>query len=153
MKQGFIILAIVVLIMLYVLSKTQAAQRLKVTVGVPDPKEISGKGGALSFILPIRIQNPTGTAIRLKGVDFDVNSAGKYLGNALLTQSVSLAANQTTTLLVRVTLSYLDLLAAAGSILNIFKGGKANLELDGTIYAEGFQLPYKTNFDFDIPKL
>lgn len=151
MRTWIIAFVIVLVIGLYVLSKTQAAKRLKVTVGLP--REVSGQGGALSFILPVIIQNPTQTAIRLKGVDFDVNSSGKYLGNALLTQSVSLAANQTTSLPVRVTLSYFDLLSAAGSILNILKGGKANLELDGTIFAEGFQLPYKTNFDFDIPKL
>ena len=150
MKQGIIILAIVLILALYVLNKVSTARQLEFTVGVP--RQFSLQGGSVSFDLPLIAQNVSSGTVNVKSADFDVMSAGKFLGKALVTSPTTITPNGNTTLTVKVNISYFDLLTAAGSIINAFKGGKVNLTLDGLVYAEGFQVPIKKAFDIDLPK-
>jgi LEA14-like dessication related protein len=151
MKKSFILIALVVVIALWILYKVNTAQRLDYQLGLP--KEISLKGGQLSFLLPLRIINPSGGAINLKGVQADVNTAGKYLGRATIDSPVRIGPRSETVINVAVAVQYADLLTAVGDIWTKLKGGKVGLEIDGLIYAEGFQIPIKNSFDFTLPKL
>jgi LEA14-like dessication related protein len=103
--------------------------------------------------LPLRIINPSGGAINLKGVQADVNTAGKYLGRATIDSPVRIGPRSETVINVAVAVQYADLLTAVGDIWTKLKGGKVGLEIDGLIYAEGFQIPIKNSFDFTLPKL
>ncbi|GAB3754625.1 LEA type 2 family protein [Spirosoma pomorum] len=150
MKKGFIIVALVVLLALYILNKVNTAKQLEFTVAAP--RNVSLKGGALSFDLPLIAANVASGSIRVKAIDMDVLSAGKYLGKAVMSTPTTIQPTAQTTLLVRVTVSYFDLLTAAGGIVNLFKQGKASLMLDGLVYAEGFQVPVKQSFEFELPK-
>ncbi|CCH52362.1 hypothetical protein BN8_01358 [Fibrisoma limi BUZ 3] len=151
MKQGFIILAIVLMLVLYILNKVNTAKQLEFNVGLP--KNISLKGGQISFDLPLNTQNVSSGSVNVKSADFDVLSAGKFLGKALVLQPTTITPKGQTTLPVRVTISYFDLLSAAGSIVNLFKSGKIGLTLDGLVYAEGFQVPVKQSFEFDYKQI
>ncbi|GAB3970820.1 hypothetical protein GCM10028806_19530 [Spirosoma terrae] len=151
MKKGFIVLVFVLLIALYILNKVSTARQLEFSVGLP--RQFSLQGGAVTFELPLIAQNVSSGSVNIKSADFDVMSAGKFLGKALITSPVTINPNGTTTLPVKVTVSYFDLLTAAGSIVNIFKSGKVNLTLDGLVYAEGFQIPVKQSFDFDTKSI
>jgi LEA14-like dessication related protein len=151
MKKSFLLIALVVVIALWILYKVNTAQRLDYQLGLP--KEVSLKGGQLSFLLPLRIINPSGGAINLKGVQADVNTAGKYLGRATIDSPVRIGPRSETVINVAVAVQYADLLTAVGDIWTKLKGGKVGLEIDGLIYAEGFQIPIKNSFDFTLPKL
>ncbi len=151
MKKRFIILAIVVFVALWILYKVNTAQRLDYQIGLP--KEISVKNGQVSFLLPMRIINPSGGTINLKGVQADVNTAGNYLGRATVSEPVTILPRSETVVNVAVAVQYADLLAASGGIWSTLKGGKIGLEIDGLIYAEGLQIPVKNGFDFQLPKL
>jgi LEA14-like dessication related protein len=151
MKKSFLMIALVVVIALWILYKVNTAQRLDYQLGLP--KEVSLKGGQLSFLLPLRIINPSGGAINLKGVQADVNTAGKYLGRATIDSPVRIGPRSETVINVAVAVQYADLLTAVGDIWTKLKGGKVGLEIDGLIYAEGFQIPIKNSFDFTLPKL
>jgi LEA14-like dessication related protein len=150
MKKGFIILVIVLIIALYILNKVSTARQLEFTVGLP--QHFSLQGGNISFDLPLKAQNVSSGSINVKSADFDVMSAGKFLGKALITSPQTITPNGATILIVKVNISYFDLLTAAGSLINQFKGGKVGLLIDGLIYAEGFQVPLKQSFDIDLPK-
>ncbi|GAB3999533.1 hypothetical protein GCM10028807_50030 [Spirosoma daeguense] len=150
-KKTFILLAIIVLVALWILYKVNTAQRLDYQVGLP--KQISVKGGELSFLLPLRIINPSGGSINLKGVQADVNTAGKYLGRATVSEAVTIEPRSETVVNVAVAVQYADILNAAGGFWETLKGGKVGLEIDGVIYAEGFQIPMKSSFEFPVPKL
>ena len=147
MKKGFIIIAIVLLITLYIANKINTAKQLEFSVGIP--KNVSLQTGALTFILPLKVQNVLATSLRVKALDFDILSAGKSLGKALLTTPVTIAGNGFTIINVNVSIGALDLLQAASSIVNLFKSGKVNLTLDGLVYAEGFQVPINQSFELD----
>jgi|GEM_PF-6564341 len=151
MKQGLIIMAIVLMIVLYILNKVNTAKQLEFNVGLP--KNVSLKGGQISFDLPLNTQNVSSGSVNVKSADFDVLSAGKFLGKALVLQPTTITPKGQTTLPVRVTISYFDLLTAAGSIINLFKSGKIGLTLDGLVYAEGFQVPVKQSFEFDYKQI
>jgi LEA14-like dessication related protein len=151
MKKSFLMIALVVVIALWILYKVNTAQRLDYQLGLP--KEVSLKGGQLSFLLPLRIINPSGGAINLKGVQADVNTAGKYLGRATIDSPVRIGPRSETVINVAVAVQYADLLTAVGDIWTKLKGGKVGLDIDGLIYAEGFQIPIKNSFDFTLPKL
>jgi LEA14-like dessication related protein len=151
MKKSFLLIALVVVIALWILYKVNTAQRLDYQLGLP--KEISLKGGQLSFLLPLRIINPSGGAINLKGVQADVNTAGNYLGRATIDSPVRIGPRSETVINVAVAVQYADLLTAVGDIWTKLKGGKVGLEIDGLIYAEGLQIPIKNSFDFTLPKL
>ncbi len=151
MKKGFIVLAIVAIIALYILNKVNTARQLEFSVGTP--REVSLKGGALTFQLPLTAANVTSGSIRVKAIDMDVYTAGKYIGKATMSTPVTIVPAANTTLLVNVRIEYFDLLTAAGSIVNVFKSGAVSLKLDGLVYAEGFQVPVVQTFDFTIPKL
>jgi len=150
MKKGLIVLAIVVIIALYILNKVNTAKQLEFTVGTP--RNVSLKGGAVSFDLPLIAANVAQGSIRVKSIDMDVYSAGKYLGKAVMSTPTVIQPATQTTLLVHVNIGYFDLVTAAGSIVNLFSQGKASLTLDGLVYAEGFQVPVKQSFDFELPK-
>ncbi len=150
MKKGFIVLAVVLIIGLYILQKVNTAKQLEFTVGTP--RNVSGRGGNVTFDLPIQAHNVAQGSIRVKSVDFDVLSAGKYLGKATMTTPVVIAPASKTVFTVNVTISYFDLITAVSSIINLFKAGKVTLVLDGLVYAEGFQVPVKQSFEFDVPK-
>lgn len=150
MKKGFIIIAVVLIILLYAVNKVNTAKQLEFTVGIP--KNFSLKGGNISFDLPIKAHNVSSGSVRIKSLDFDVLSAGKFLGKAIMSQPTTVVPNGDTVLPVNVSVSYFDLLTAASSIISWFKGGKVNLTLDGLVYAEGFQVPVKQSFDLDVPK-
>ena len=150
MKKGIIILAVVVIVLLYVVNKVNTAKQLEFTVGLP--RNVSLKGGALTFQLPLNAANVAQGSIRVKSIDMDVFSAGKYLGKAVMVTPTVIQPASQTTLMVNVNIGYFDLLTAAGSIVNLFKQGKATLSLDGLVYAEGVQLPVKQSFDFELPK-
>ncbi|GAB3282377.1 hypothetical protein GCM10027347_58640 [Larkinella harenae] len=150
MKKGFIILAIVVILILFIMNKVNTAKQLEFTIGVP--KNFSLKGGNISFDLPIKARNVSSGSVRIKSLDFDVLSAGKFLGKAIMGTATTVTPNGDTILPVSVSISYFDLLTAAGSIFNWFKAGKVNLSLDGLVYAEGFQVPVRQSFDMDVPK-
>ncbi|GAB2585765.1 LEA/WHy family protein [Spirosoma areae] len=151
MNKRLIILALVVFIALWILYKVNTATRLDYQIGLP--KEISLKGGQLSFLLPLRVINPSGGTINLKGVQADINTAGQYLGRATIDSPVRIGPRQETVINVAVAVQYFDLVNAAGGIWTTLKGGKVGLEIDGLIYAEGFQIPIKNGFDFQLPKL
>lgn len=150
MKKGFIIFLIVGVILLWVLNKVNTARQIEFTIGVP--KQFQLTGSSLSFDLPMLAQNISSGSIRVNSADFDVISAGKFLGKALITSPTTITPNGTTTLPVRVTIGYLDLLAAATSIFNLFKSGTVGITIDGLVYAEGFQVPVKQSIDIPIPK-
>ena len=151
MKKGFIILAIVVLLLLYILNKVNTAKQLEFTVGLP--RNVSLQGGQISFDLPMQSANISQGSINIKSADFDVLSAGKFLGKARIVEPVTIRPTSQTTLIAKVSISYFDLLTAAGSIFNALKSGKVGLTLDGLVYAEGFQVPVKNSFDFDTKGL
>jgi hypothetical protein len=150
MKKGLIILAVVLIIGLYILNKVNTAKQLEFTVGAP--RNVSLKGGALSFDLPLIAANVASGSIRVKSIDMDVFSAGKYLGKAVMATPTVIQPATQTTLLVHVNIGYFDLLTAVGGIVNLFKQGKVSLTLDGLVYAEGFQVPVKQSFEFEVPK-
>ncbi|WP_229367778.1 NDR1/HIN1-like protein [Fibrisoma limi] len=139
------------MLVLYILNKVNTAKQLEFNVGLP--KNISLKGGQISFDLPLNTQNVSSGSVNVKSADFDVLSAGKFLGKALVLQPTTITPKGQTTLPVRVTISYFDLLSAAGSIVNLFKSGKIGLTLDGLVYAEGFQVPVKQSFEFDYKQI
>lgn len=147
MKKGFIVLVVVLLLVLYIMNKVNTAKQLEFTVGVP--KNVSLQGGNISFDLPITARNVSSGSVRIKSLDFDVITAGKFLGKALMTTPTTVVPNGNTVLPVSVAVSYFDLLSAAGSIWNLLKNGKVSLKLDGLVYAEGFQVPVSQSFDFD----
>ncbi|MVM34865.1 hypothetical protein GO755_32855 [Spirosoma sp. HMF4905] len=151
MKKGFIILAIVVIIALYILNKVNTAKQLEFTVGLP--KNVSLQGGALTFDLPLTSLNVASGEINIKAIDFDVLTNGKPLGKAILLQPVTIVANASTTFYAHVTIGYFDLITAANAVINLFKSGKVNLTLDGLVYAEGVQFPVKQSFDLDTKTL
>lgn len=151
MKKGFFVLAVVLIIGLYILQKVNTARQLEFTIGVP--RNVSGRNSNLTFDLPIQAHNVSQGSIRVKSVDFDVFSAGKFLGKAILTDPFTIAPASKTAFTVGVSISFFDALTAASSIVNLFKSGKITLVLDGLVYAEGFQVPVKQSFEFDIPKL
>lgn len=150
MKKGFIILAIVLIISLYILNKVSTARQLEFSVGVP--KNVSLRGGSLTFDLPLTARNVVSGSVKVKSADFDVMSAGKFLGKAILSDAITIAPNGQTILPVRVTIAYYDLITAAGSIFNALKSGKVGLTIDGLVYAEGFQVPVSQSFDFTLPQ-
>ena len=141
-----LILVGVGLIILYFANKINTAKQLRYSLGLP--QQIRVRGGAVLFELPVRVQNITATAINVKGVNFDVLSAGQIIGQAIINQAVRIEPNGFTTLPVQVSVSLLMLATAAGSIVNYFKAGFVGLTLDGSVYAEGFQVPVKTTFEF-----
>lgn len=149
MKKSFILLVLIVILALWVLYKVNTAQRLDYQIGLP--KQISLQGGQLSFLLPMRVINPSGGTINLKGVQADVNTAGQYLGRATIDSPVVIGPRSETVINVAVGVQYFDLLNATKGILTTLKGGKVGLEIDGLIYAEGFQIPIKNSFDFTLP--
>lgn len=149
MKKSFILIILIVMLALWILYKVNTAQRLDYQIGLP--KQISLQGGQLSFLLPMRVINPSGGTINLKGVQADVNTAGQYLGRATIDSPVTIGPRSETVINVAVGVQYFDLLNAAKGVLTTLKGGKVGLEIDGLIYAEGFQIPIKNSFDFTLP--
>ena len=142
----YLIIGVVALLLLYFVNKVNTASQLRYSLDIP--QQIHVAGGQVLFILPVRVQNITATAINVKGVNFDVLSAGALIGQAVINQPVRIEPNGFTTLPVLVSVGLLKLVAAAGSIVNYFKAGYVGLTLDGSVYAEGFQVPVKTSFDF-----
>jgi hypothetical protein len=151
MKKGFIIIAVVLLITLYIMNKVNTARQLEFSIDLP--KNIRVQGASVLFDLPLNCLNVSGGTINVKGADITVYSGGKELGKALITNPITIAPKSTTTLMTKVTISFFDVLTASGSIVNLFKQGKANLSLDGVIYAEGFQFPISQTFDFDTKQI
>lgn len=147
MKKGFIIFLIVGAIVLWILNKVQTAKQLEFTVGLP--KNISVQTGSLTFDLPLTSVNISGGNINIKSADFDVYTGTKFLGKARITEPTKILPATTTTLLAHVTISFFDILTAAGGFLSSLKGGKISLSLNGLVYAEGFQFPVVQSFDFD----
>jgi LEA14-like dessication related protein len=150
MKKGIIVLAIVAVIALYILNKVQTAKQLEFSVGIPRNVRVSA--GNVLFDLPLNAQNVTQGSVRIKAVDMDVYSAGKYLGKALMTTPTTIVPASTTTLVVNVQLAIYDVVTALGSVINLLGQGKVSLKLDGLVYAEGVQLPVAQSFDFTLPK-
>lgn len=150
MKKGIIVLAIVAVIALYILNKVQTAKQLEFSVGIPRNVRVSG--GNILFDLPLNAQNVTQGSVRIKAVDMDVYSAGKFLGKALMTAPTTIVPASTTTLVVNVQLAIYDVVSALGSVINLLGQGKVSLKLDGLVYAEGVQLPVAQSFDFTLPK-
>lgn len=146
MKRTILILVIVGVIVLFIANKVNTASQLRYSLDIP--QQIRVQGGSVLFLLPVRVQNITATAINVKGVNFDVLSAGQLIGQAVINQAVRIEPNGFTVLPVQVSLGLLKLVTAAGSIVNYFKAGYVGLTLDGSVYAEGFQVPVKTSFDF-----
>jgi len=150
-KKTFIIVALVVFITLYILYKVNTAARLDYQIGIP--KQVSLKNGQLTFQLPMRIINPSGGILRLREMVADINSAGQYLGRATIDNNVVIAGRSETVININVRADYFDLVAGASSVWSRLKGGTVGLEIDGLLYAEGFQIPIKNSFDFTLPKL
>ncbi|MBN8823889.1 MULTISPECIES: LEA type 2 family protein [unclassified Spirosoma] len=144
-KKGFILIAAIALLVLWILYKVNTAQRLIFDLGVP--QQISVQSGALTFILPVRITNNSSGSIRIKSADFDVLSSGKVIGRALVTQAITTAPKAVTVMPVSVTIGLLDTISAASSVWASLQAGKVNLTLDGLVYAELFQFPVKQSFD------
>ncbi|GAB4043117.1 LEA/WHy family protein [Spirosoma litoris] len=144
-KKGFILIAAIALIVLWILYKVNTAQRLNFALGVP--KQISLQSGALTFIIPVNVTNNSSGSIRVKSADFDVITSGKSIGLALIKDALTIAPKATTVMPVYVTIGALDAISAASTFWASLQAGKINLTLDGVVYAELFQFPVKQSFD------
>ena len=150
MKKSLILIALVLFVVLWILYKVNTAARLDYQIGIP--KQISLRNGQLTFLLPMRITNPSGGSINLREVQADVLSAGRYIGRATLSEPVRIGPRQETVLNISVAADYFDLLTAASGVFASLKGGTIGLQISGLIYAEGFQIPIENQFDFTLPK-
>ncbi|ADB36753.1 LEA type 2 family protein [Spirosoma linguale] len=144
-KKGFILIAAIALIALWILYKVNTAQRLNYDLGLP--KEISVKSGALTFILPVVVSNNSSGSINVKSADFDVLTSGNVIGRAEIRSPITIAPKGRTVMPVVVTISALYGLSSLGSVLTALQAGKINLTLDGLLYAELFQIPLKESFE------
>ena len=144
-KKAFILIAAIAVIVLWILYKVNTAQRLNFSVGIP--RQISLQTGSLTFILPVSVSNNSSGSITIKSADFDVLTAGQYIGRAEIQSGITVAAKGVTVMPVYVSIGALDAISAAGTFLNSLKAGKISLTLDGLVYAELFKFPVKQSFD------
>ena len=144
-KKGFILIAAIALIVLWILYKVNTAQRLNFALGLP--KEISLRSGSLTFIIPVKVTNNSSGSLRIKSADFDVQTAGNSVGLALIKEALTIAPKATTIMPVYVEIGALDAISAASGFWASLKAGKISLTLDGVVYAELFQFPVKQSFD------
>ena len=151
MKKGIIILAIVGIIALWILNKVQTARQLEFNVGVP--RNISLQTGQLTFDLPLTSINVTSGNINIRSADFDIYSNTVLVGKAIIAEPVTIRGSTQTEMIAKVQIGYFQLLQAVPTIINLFKGGKISLKLDGLVYAELFQVPIVQTFDFDAKQI
>lgn len=133
----------------YYTRKLQAASSLLVRYLLPQNIRISK--GAVMWVQPVVITNPSGTPINLQRYNFTVFVEGYPIGTAYSNIGVNLNAAADTTVLANVVVPIDALISNIPGLLNA--GASVDVRFQGNIFAELLVVPVDTVIKVPIPKL
>lgn len=133
----------------YYTRKIQAANSLLVRYLLPQNVRISK--GAVMWVQPVVITNPSGTPINLQRYNFTVFIEGYPIGAAYSNIGVSLNSAADTTVLANVVVPIDALISNIPSLLNA--GSSVDVRFQGHIFAELLTVPVDTVIKVPIPKI
>ena len=156
MKQTYLVIVIfVVVVVFYYINKGAVAKNLSFTTGTP--RQISLRGGNLSFTLPINARNISKGKATIDGADMSISIDGNYVGKAFLNTQIVIQPLTVTVIPVQAEASFFDLLPVLPGIIKKFpefaSKGTLPFQVKGFILSEGLRVPYEQVFNIPVPNL
>lgn len=149
LKIGLLVFSLGALLV-FIWSKIRAATKLTYQLGTPE--SIGFTDGALTWVQPLLVTNPTNTGIFIRLIQFDVYLGGIVIGSGFYSNDFLIESAKQSVVKVPCKIGLLGLVASIPDLLSGIKARKVSLNFKGNINAEGFTVGVESPVEFIIPK-
>lgn len=150
MKKNHIIIGLIALVAVYY-ARVYAAVKNHISAKAGKMKNLSFKGGSMTWIQELAVSNTSNVSIPITGANIAVIFGKSEIGTARIYSRAVVAAKSVSPVPVQIEISLWSLPAAVGELINIINTGFIKVSLTGVISAVGITTPINEEINEKLP--